>query len=118
MLSSLYLEPPEGFERALQTGQAFLSQEGHPRPEDGNVFAYLACAYGEKHHFETRRKAPQSELDVIRDAVVANAREAIAREPAWKVKLRQLANPPVGSKDDDLVTLKDDAQLRQLLEIT
>jgi hypothetical protein len=51
-----------------------------------------------QHHFETNRKAPQSELDVLRDAVVANAREAIAREPAWKARLRQLANPPVEAR--------------------
>jgi len=118
MLSSLYMDSPDGFERTIQAGEAFLSQEGHPQSEDGNVFAYLACAYGQKYAREQQRQPGSTQLKTIRDSVIANARRAIERAPQWRGKLRQFANPPVGSKENDLATLKDDPELRQILDMT
>ncbi len=117
MLSSLYLDAPESFERTIQSGESFLSQEGHPRPDDGDVFAYLACAYGQKYAFLKKTKAAQADSDNARAKVLINVGNAVGREPNWKAKLRQFTNPPVGSKDDDLVALKDDSDLKTLLGI-
>lgn len=118
MLSSLYADPPDGFTRAIQSGQSFLAQEGHPQPEDGNVFAYLACAYGQKHAFHRDERAPATVLEESRQGVLRNVRAALERSPDWRPRLRQYANPPVGSLDDDLVSLREDPELRELLQMT
>lgn len=116
MVSSLYLEPPEGFDGAIQAGESFLGQEGHPKDEDGNIFAYLACAYGQRYAYRKANKASTGELEQLKKAVIDNVREALKRAAdEWRPKLRQFANPPVGSRDDDLASLKDDPQLRELL---
>jgi hypothetical protein len=117
MLSSLYMDPPESFDRTIQSGESFLSQEGHPKPDDGNVFAYLACAYGQKYAHLLANKATKEQLDAARQKVLSSVQAALERSPEWKPRLRQFANPPVGSNDDDLAALKDDPDLRQLLGI-
>lgn len=118
MLSSLYADPPGGFAGAIQSGESFLGQEGHPQPEDGNVFAYLACGYGQKHAFARDARSPAKEIEDIRQAVLRNVRAALERSPDWRPRLRQYANPPVGSLDDDLVSLREDPDLRDLLQMT
>lgn len=117
MLSSLYLDAPDGFEKAIQAGKNFLSQEGHPKPEDTNVFAYLACGYGQQYAWQQSTKASGEALAQTRSAVLENVKRAIADDKAWLVKFRQLMSPPVGSKDDDLAALKDDAELKAALEV-
>lgn len=117
MLSSLYASAPDGFDKAIQSGSSFLSQEGHPQPQDGNVFAYLACAYGQKYAFQVAEKAAQGEQDTTKAAVLANIKAAISRDPNWTAKFRQLMAAPVGSTDNDLAALKGDKDLESLLDV-
>ncbi len=118
MLSSLYLQPPDGFQTAIQAGENFLNQEGHPDPEkDTNVFAYLACAFGQQYAWQKASKATKDALDRSRASVLENVKLAV-RDPGWVTRFRQLMMPPVGSKDDDLAELKDDPDLKAILGIT
>ncbi|MFT3697453.1 MAG: hypothetical protein QM831_30200 [Kofleriaceae bacterium] len=112
MLSSLYKAPPSGYKTAIDTGESFLGQEGHPSQHDANVFGYLACAYGQKYSNATSDADKKS----ARLAVIDNANDAIVRDPSWAAKLRGFANPPVNGVDDDLSALKDDKELKDLLE--
>lgn len=118
MLSSLYLAPPDGFQTAMRAGQNFLNQEGHPDPEkDTNVFAYLACAFGQQYGYQQDNKATKDTLEKTRAEVLHYVKLA-TKDPGWVSRFRQLMMPPVGSKDDDLAALKDDPDLKIALGVT
>ena len=76
MYLALYLDPPDGFERAIQDGEQFLKSS---TPTDGSLWMNLACAYGQKYAYYKNLQKP----DVL-DAAKRRARECI--EEALKVE--------------------------------
>jgi len=79
----LYLDPPEGFERAIKACIEYLQAAGdNPSPR---ILAYQAMAYGQKYDWERKRGATKESLASIRKSAL----EAIQRAVTLQPELRQ-----------------------------
>lgn len=117
VLTLLYAEAPDGFTTAIEAAEAFLNRADHePSKDDANLHAYLAAAYGQKYkHMRDHEKARDKQLAPIRQQILDHVKLAVEGDPEWKGTLRELANPAVGSPEDDLDGLKDDPELKALV---
>ncbi len=114
--AALYLLPPTGFTRAIDTVRRYLDRRGAaPAAEDASLLTYLACAHGQAYAWAKSHAGEQDLAAIERDAVAA-AQAAIAAAPTSKVALRAQAFPEPGNDERDLAELAaDSAELRQLL---
>ena len=113
----LYVDPPIGFQKAIEYGRAYNDQEaGYP---SARIWGYLAAAYGQQYKWELGHdKRP----DVL-DAAKKNALEAIAKalelEPRMKSLLRPLWDPgdptKESSQEDDLEVFFNVPEFQKLL---
>jgi hypothetical protein len=116
MFAALYVQPPASFERSISAGRRFLERPGRrDEAADADIYAYLACAYGQQHAWSVDHKAAAEVIKPIRDAAVAAAKRAVELGAYWKPALRNLMNPASPTGEDDLVSLKDDPELKALL---
>jgi tetratricopeptide (TPR) repeat protein len=115
MFASLYQPSPEGFEEAIKLGEDLVQ-----RVQDASVWAYLACAYGQKYrYYQDRPNLSGEELARMRERALFCVKQALDLDAArWRPTLRSLwdrnAIRPEG--DDDLVVFSDDTQFAALLD--
>jgi hypothetical protein len=118
IFASLYDVPPCGFERAITCAREYLRSHVDagrgPTPPDANLYAYLACALGQKISWCTA-KGIAFDLPALRAEILDAVGKAIHLDPRWKATFRALSNPAPGSGEDDLVALKGDADLAHLV---
>lgn len=107
VFSALYADAPDGFRHAIELGEAMK-----PSPL---LHAWLASAWGQKHGWDQKHGVAEAELKNARDKAVQHAKAALAGDPGLKALLAPLRDPPVGSEDRDLESLKDDEELKTLL---
>lgn len=116
VFASLYAPPPEGFTRAIEVARGFLGKAGHSdAPEDADLYAYLASAYGQHYRWAREHQEAPEQLAEIRTRAIDAIKRALALGPHWRPLLRNLAQPAAGSREDDLAALAQDPELRSLL---
>jgi hypothetical protein len=108
----LYEVPPGGFMRAIDAVEKYHSAPGSQRSPW--LWMYLAAAYGQKHAYDTGKGDEAGALRA-RDGARKAVREALASGPEALSILQQLYRGDVPG-EDDLVTLKGDSVLDELLE--
>jgi hypothetical protein len=105
---------PDGAAKAVQTGEAMLSdpaQAGNARLHVG-----LARAYGQQHAFQTAQKGSPADLAAIRDKVVREITAALKADPGAKALLLSLWKSGGGRARADLASLDpNDPDLTKLL---
>jgi len=114
----LYVDPPIGFQKAIEYGRAYNEQE--PGNPSAKIWAYLAAAYGQQYKSELEKHDKRQE---VLDAARKNALDAIAKslaiEPRMKQLLRALWNPndptKEPSQEDDLEVFFNDPEFQKLL---
>lgn len=115
MFLDLYEPPPEGFERAILIGEDLVT-----RLREASVWAYLACAYGQKYRYLlSRGGAAATELDAIRERALFSVKQTLDLDaPQWRSILRGLwdRNAVRSDGDDDLVAFSGDPQFAALLD--
>jgi hypothetical protein len=113
----LYLPPPEGFQKAIQYGEAYNQQE--PSNQNPRIWAYLAAAYGQQYKWEFEHDKRQAVLDSVRSKALKAIQTAINLDSRTKPLLRALWDPndPVKerSQEDDLEVFYDDPEFKKVL---
>jgi hypothetical protein len=114
----LYLDPPEGFERAIKASLEYLQGAGdQPNPR---ILAYQAMAYGQKYAWEQKRGASKDSLESLRKSALEAARRAIAFEPKLRQLLRTTWDPNDPTKlrgeENDLEVFYGDPEFKQILD--
>jgi hypothetical protein len=117
MFNDLYEAPPNGFEHVIAVGEGLTKRlRAEPR-----LWAYLACAYGQKHAYSLQEEqvGAASDLRTIRDRALFCVRQAIDLDPSWRSELRLLWDPnaPKEPIENDLETFYSDAQFRAVIDI-
>lgn len=115
MFASLYQPWPDGFEQAISIGEDLVQ-----RVQDASVWAYLACAYGQKYRYsEDQPSMSRQDLDRMRERALFCVKQALDLDAGhWRPTLRALwdRNAIRPSGDDDLVAFSGDAQFAALLD--
>ncbi|HME22370.1 MAG TPA: hypothetical protein VKI44_13680 [Acetobacteraceae bacterium] len=114
MFVSLYDPPPAGFEKVIRIGEELV-----PRVRDSSVWAYLACAYGQKYRHLLEPGANVAELDPVRERALFSVKQALDLDATkWRTTLRALwdRNAVRLGGDDDLVVFSGDPQFAALLD--
>jgi hypothetical protein len=111
LVALLYV--PDGFRRAIDIGEQYLSRS--EALSSGLVHRWLACAYGQAH--AARAAEPNrsnDEIQRLRGKVLEHAAAAIKLDPPSR---QILLNAYQGlGDDDDLTSLRPDADLEGLLK--
>jgi hypothetical protein len=106
VFTSLYASPPNGFENAISQANAFLGRmkrASTESSEDGELYYYLACAYGQKYAFLRASKANQRSLQETARLAASAIESALSiSDSMWRSRLLLLADPSEGSVDNDL----------------
>lgn len=111
VLPYLYQDPPAGFERAIELAQKLLQDEPHDR--NGQLWGYLACAFGQKFSYSKKQGLSEGELNAIADEVYKAASTALQLEPnlkGWMHALWDPNGPNAVPGEDDLNGLFHDPQ--------
>lgn len=115
--ASLYIPAPVGFKSAIRYARNYLDRSGYRAgAADANLYAFLACAYGQAHRYGKKNHDTDDTLNAYRRSAVENAKKAIELDPKWKPALRALANPQPGDDENDLDSLRDDPDLKAVLD--
>lgn len=115
VFASLYMPAPTGFRSAIRYARNYLERPGYkPGAADANLYAFLACACGQAHRY-AQKNGNASEAEACRQSAVGYVRKAIALDPRWMSSLKAAANPGPGNDDNDLESLHDDPELKELL---
>ncbi len=114
----LYLDPPEGFERAIKACLEYLQVAGDaPSPR---ILAYQAMAYGQKYDWEQKRGATKESLASLRNSALAAAQRAVASEPKLRQLLRTVWDPndptKLAGEENDLEVFFSDPDFKKLLD--
>jgi hypothetical protein len=120
VFAALYIPAPKGYRIAIRYAERFIdASPQRDAPENANLYAFLACAYGQAHRYQTKATPDAATaLDSLRNQAVAAAEKAISLDQSWKSVLRNLADPKPGDDENDLDSLRDDAELTRVLGIT
>lgn len=108
MLDALYR--PDGFRTVIKLAGELANSSAVRRAE---YWFYLAAAFGQQHR-EARDHDDSSGVQTARDNALDAARRAVAIDPGYRARLKELTNPEAA--DNDLSGLADDPELRRLLE--
>lgn len=115
MRSALYAASPDGFRRAIRQGERQRDQSGDATPAE--IWALLACAYGQAYAWELAQRTPPGELAPLREKALDAVRRA-AVDPQWKETLREVWHPPSDTAvDTDLVVFRDDPDFAKELAL-
>jgi len=114
----LYLDPPEGFERAIKACLDYLQAVGdNPNPR---ILAYQAMAYGQKYDWERKRGATKESLASLRNGALEAIRKAVALQPQLRQLLRTTWDPNDPTKlrgeENDLEVFFGDPDFKQILD--
>jgi hypothetical protein len=113
----LYVEPPEGFQRAIQYGRAYSEQE--PSNPSARIWGYLAAAYGQQFKWEQDHEKRKEVLDSARGNALAAIENSLKLEPKMKSLLRSMWDPndptKEQSQEDDLEVFYTDNAFQKLL---
>ena len=116
MFLALYQSAPDGFEAAIRIGEDLVT-----RVRDSSIWAYLACAYGQKYKYETEQRGTQSsELGPVRERALFSVKQALdLNADKWRSTLRGLwdRNAVRSGGDDDLVVFSGDPEFAALLDV-
>jgi len=108
---------PQSFEKAVAAGKQFLENPGRFRTAPAHV--NLACAYGQKAAWRIRQN-PERRDEVVKelgDEALRHLEAAVAEDPRWRGRIRELLAPPPDSIDDDLAVFASDPRFRELAGI-
>ena len=116
LFSSLYKEPPEGFQQAITYGKKYIDE--HPDLPSGLIWAYLAAAYGQQYSYEVASGKKPDELMPIRDRALEAVRRALQISPDSKGIIRAMWDPNTirSPGDDDLEVFYADPAFKELLD--
>jgi len=114
----LYLDPPEGFERAIKACLDYLQAAGdNPNPR---ILAYQAMAYGQKYDWERKRGATKESLASLRNSALEAIRRAVTLQPQLRELLRTTWDPNDPTKlrgeENDLEVFYGDPEFKQILD--
>lgn len=113
----LYLPPPNGFQKAIQYGEAYNDQE--PSNPSARIWAYLAAAYGQQYKWEHDHDKRDTVLKSARSNALKAIQMALNLDQRIKPLLQALWDPndPVKerSQEDDLEAFYDDPDFKKLL---
>lgn len=114
----LYLNPPDGFERAIKASLEYLQVAGdQPNPR---ILAYQAMAYGQKYAWEQKRGATKDSLDALRKSTLDAIRRTVNLEPKLKQLLRTTWDPNDPTKlrgeENDLEVFFEDQEFKQIFD--
>ncbi len=113
----LYLDPPEGFERAIKACLEYLQAVGdNPNPR---ILAYQAMAYGQKYDWEQKRGASKESLAALRNSALEAVQRAVTLRPELRQLLRTTWDPNDPTKlrgeENDLEVFFGDPDFKQIL---
>jgi hypothetical protein len=112
MYQALYEKPPDGFRKAIELGERFSD-----KVQSANLWAYLACAYGQEHaYLKSLATGDPRREDEVADRALFCVQQAIDLDATWRGRLRSFWNPNSPGGDNDLVTLHADARFASLLD--
>lgn len=107
MLDALY--QPDGHRTVIKLAGDLANSAAVRRAD---YWYYLAAAFGQQHQ-EAAARGDREAMQSARDNALDAARRAVAIDPAYRARLRELTNE--GSIDNDLSSLSDDPELARLL---
>ena len=117
----LYIDPPEGFQKAIEYAEAYTSQE--PANSSARIWAYLAAAYGQQYKWELEHGKRQAILDSVRQKVFNAIDKALKIDPRIKALLHLIWDPNdpgkvegSSSQEDDLEVFYSDPDFKKLLD--
>jgi predicted Zn-dependent protease len=117
----LYIDPPEGFQKAIEYGEAYTSQE--PENSSARIWAYLAAAYGQQYKWEFDHSKRQAVLDSARKKALSAIDKALKINPGVKSLLHLIWDPNDpgkgegwSSQEDDLEVFHSDPEFKKLLD--
>jgi hypothetical protein len=93
----LYANAPDGFQKAIQYGEKYNSEE--PSAPSARLWASLAAAYGQQNKWEQDNLKRTEVLDSSRRNALDAVKRAIALEPHMKSYLRTLWDPKDPTKE-------------------
>lgn len=110
----LYLDPPDGFTKAIQYGEAFVKQV---TPRDPSIWINLACAYGQMYRYVKNHGGSEIELSRARTKTLDAIKHALNLQPATASRLRELLHGSgPSSLDNDLSAFETDEEFISLIE--
>ena len=114
----LYLDPPEGFGRAIKACLEYLQTAGdQPNPR---ILAYQAMAYGQKYDWEQKRGATKESLASLRKSALESIQQALNLQPQLRQLLRTTWDPNDPTKlrgeENDLEVFFGDPDFKKLLD--
>jgi hypothetical protein len=114
VLNSLYEEPPEGFMKAIEYANRYISEE--PSMPSGLIYAYLAAAYGQQYAHAMSENRSATDLEQIRGKAFNAAKTALQTSPEVKGLLRMLWDPNAtkNKTDDDLEVFINDKEFKEI----
>lgn len=116
IFNSLYEPSPNGFQKAIEYAQQYLSEEqGTP---SARILAYLAGAYGQQYAYERDTGAAPERLETAKAKAFEATEAALKIDPAIVTLLRMMWDPTYPSKspgDDDLEPFFEDDDFQALL---
>jgi hypothetical protein len=113
VLRHLYEAAPAGFEAALRLLDTLLAKP--PYNADGRLWAYRACALGQKYRYDASSEAGQQTLPQTADQAFLSVEHAVRMDSLLRPWLRSLwsvEDPAFRNGEDDLTPFWHDAALR------
>lgn len=109
---ALYLDPPDGYQRALAAAQEYLDDPKNP--QSGDVLFNLACAYGQKYK-DTLRGADDSEKAAgeVRSRALQALSKALQINPGLRTRAQEMLSGH-DPNDDDLAVFGAIPEFRQV----
>jgi tetratricopeptide (TPR) repeat protein len=108
----LYVDPPEGFTKAIQFGEEFLQRA---KPTRRSIWVNLACAYGQKYKESLSTAPAQEDLDVVKKKALNAIQEALKLDPDSARRFRELATGSDNPIDNDLMPFANDPDFKRLV---
>jgi hypothetical protein len=110
----LYVQPPEGFTKAIEYGEEFLKISA---PSTSALWMNLACAYAQKYIYLESDPASEGQLAALKKLAFDAIKQALKLEPSAIARFRELAKGEPDPQDNDLEVFMDDPEFRKLLDL-
>ena len=120
LLNALYLNPPDGFQTAIEILQDL---EKIPKAiDDSSVQVWAAAAFGQQYRWLKQNLGGAADLAAARGKALAAAKRAVELSPAYdsgpRVFLRRVFNPALEKSpqnENDLEAFKDDDDFKAVV---
>jgi hypothetical protein len=114
----LYVPAPRGFQKAVEYGESYCTQE--LGPPSSRIWAYLAAAYGQQYKWEQDHENRLNVLDALRKSAHTAVKTSLDLEPKMKPVLRALWDKNDVTKEqgqeDDLEVFYEFPEFKAILE--